>query len=47
MLGEKERLKVDFTASEDVYLLNVAEYEETQIITPAQLLEIIKREGKA
>jgi hypothetical protein len=46
MSGERERLKVDFTTSEDVYLLNVGEYEGAQIVTPAQVLGIIKREEK-
>ena len=39
--------EVDFIVSGDVHLLNLGEYEGIKIITPAQLLEIIKREGKA
>lgn len=39
--------QVDFIVSGDVHLLNLGEYEGIKIITPAQLLEIIKREGRA
>lgn len=39
--------EVDFIVSGDVHLLNLGEYEGIKIITPAQLLEIIEREGKA
>ena len=38
--------KADFIVSGDVHLLNLGEYGGTQIITPAQLLEIMKRERR-
>jgi len=39
--------KVDFIVSGDVHLLNLGQYEEIRITTPAQLLEIMEREEKA
>ena len=38
--------KADFIVSGDVHLLNLGQYEGIQLITPAQLLEIMEREEK-
>lgn len=39
--------KADFIVSGDVHLLNLKEYEGIRITTPAQLLEIMEKEGEA